>query len=247
MGGMTTHGLLTAWPDSRVTAAVPMSCVDMGNPSGSVHAKVLFMHGDKDPTCAISSARQAYAELPAPKAFLTFRGGNHTSYFGDARTRNTFLDWMRWSLYGDLTARARLSADATSSSTTWEFVPGSADPTAAPTSPIATPTPTTTGTTAPDGAVNAIYRTVNTWPGGFQAEVTVTAGSASINGWTVRWTLAGGQTISQVWNGTLSTSGSAVTVRNTSYNGSLAANTSTTFGFVGTGSSSVPLLTVTAP
>ncbi|MEU3088643.1 hypothetical protein ACWCQ0_35185 [Streptomyces massasporeus] len=33
MGGMTTHGLLTSWPDARITAAIPMSCVDMGNPS----------------------------------------------------------------------------------------------------------------------------------------------------------------------------------------------------------------------
>ena len=44
-----------------------------------------------------------------------------------------------------------------------------------------------------------------------------------------------------------STSGSAVTVRNTSYNGSLAANASTTFGYIGTGSPSTPTLTVTTP
>lgn len=122
MGGMTTHGLLTAWPDPRVTAAIPMSTVDMGNPAAAVHAKALFMHGDRDTTCAISSARQAYKELPAPKAFLTFRGGTHTSYFGDARAHNTFVDWMRWSLYGDTAARSRLAADASSSGTTWESV-----------------------------------------------------------------------------------------------------------------------------
>ncbi|WNM31923.1 twin-arginine translocation signal domain-containing protein [Streptomyces sp. Li-HN-5-11] len=120
MGGMTTHGLLTAWPDSRITAAIPMSCVDMGNPSSSVHAKVLFMHGDRDSTCPISSARQAYRELPAPKAFLTFKGASHSSYFGDSRTVKTFLDWMRWSLYADTAARDRLRSDATSSSTSWE-------------------------------------------------------------------------------------------------------------------------------
>ena len=34
MGGMTTHGLLTAWPDNRIVAAVPVACVDMGNPAG---------------------------------------------------------------------------------------------------------------------------------------------------------------------------------------------------------------------
>lgn len=122
MGGMTTHGLLTAWPDPRITAAIPMSTVDMGNPSPTVHAKVLFMHGDKDTTCAYSSARQAYSELPPPKAFLTFLGGTHTSYWSDARMPRTFVDWMRWSLYGDTTALDRLPADTSGSGTKWEFV-----------------------------------------------------------------------------------------------------------------------------
>ncbi|MEU0090996.1 alpha/beta hydrolase [Kribbella sp. NPDC006257] len=122
MGGMTTHGILTAWPDSRIVAAVPMSTVDMGDPGGTVHAKVLFIHGDRDATCPYSSARQAYRELPAPKAFLTYKGGTHTSYFSDTRARNTFVDWMRWGLYADTAARDRLRTDATSSGTTWESV-----------------------------------------------------------------------------------------------------------------------------
>src|SRR5690349_5356727 len=75
MGGMTTHALLTAFPDRRIKAAVSMSCVDMGNPGGAVKANVLFIHGDQDPLTAYSSARQAYAELPATKAFLTFVRG----------------------------------------------------------------------------------------------------------------------------------------------------------------------------
>jgi pimeloyl-ACP methyl ester carboxylesterase len=128
MGGMTTHAMLTAFPDSRIRAAVPMSCVDMGNPSGAVHANVLFQHGDRDPTCPYSSARQAYSELPATKAFLTFVGADHGSYWGNSVAMRTFIDWMRWSLYGDTAARDRLTADATSSTTRWEFVPGAADP-----------------------------------------------------------------------------------------------------------------------
>ncbi|MDX2675064.1 poly(ethylene terephthalate) hydrolase family protein [Streptomyces sp. NY05-11A] len=120
MGGMTTHGLLTSWPDARITAAIPMSCVDMGNPIPAVRAKVLFTHGDRDGTCPISSARQAYRELPVAKAFRTFRGAGHSNHFGDYRAVDTFVDWMRWSLYGDTAARDRLRADATSSTTTWE-------------------------------------------------------------------------------------------------------------------------------
>lgn len=122
MGGMTTHGLLTAWPDSRITAAIPQSCVDMGNPSSSVRAKVLFMHGDRDDLTQYSSARQAYSEMPATKAFLTFIGGSHTSMWSDPIMSRVGVDWMRWSLYGDTAARDRLAGDAASSHTRWEFV-----------------------------------------------------------------------------------------------------------------------------
>jgi hypothetical protein len=130
LGGMTTHGLLTSWPDSRIISANPQSCVDMGNPSSTVKAKVLFVHGDQDTTTQYSSARQAYSEMPAPKAFLTFVGGNHTSFWSDNRFPNTVVDWARWSMYGDTAARDRLPSDAAGSNTRWEFVPGSDEPTA---------------------------------------------------------------------------------------------------------------------
>ena len=72
--------------------------------------------------------------------------------------------------------------------------------------------------------------------------------STALNGWTVRWTLPSGQTITQLWNGTLSVSGSGVTVTNASYNGSVPAHASTTFGLTGTGSADpAPTLTCTSP
>jgi arabinoxylan arabinofuranohydrolase len=77
--------------------------------------------------------------------------------------------------------------------------------------------------------------------------VTVRAGNAPLNGWTVRWTLASGQSIGQVWGGTASTSGSAVTVRNAAWNGSLAPDATTAFGLIGSGSPSTPTLTCTSP
>ena len=109
--------------------------------------------------------------------------------------------------------------------------------------------PPTTTTSAPPGSCTASYAIVNEWPGGFQAEVTVRAGSSPINGWTVGWTLASGQTITQLWSGVLTTNGSNVTVRNVDYNGSLPASGSTTFGFLGTwsGTNPVPSLTCTSP
>jgi chitin-binding protein len=47
----------------------------------------------------------------------------------------------------------------------------------------------------------------------------------------VTWTLSDGTQITNLWNGTLTTSGSSVNVANAAYNGTIAADGSTTFGF----------------
>ncbi|GAA1770103.1 cellulose binding domain-containing protein, partial [Luedemannella helvata] len=110
--------------------------------------------------------------------------------------------------------------------------------------------PQTTGGSNPGGgACTATYNQVNQWPGGFQGDVTVRAGNSSINGWTVTMNFGGGQTVTQLWNGVASGTSSPVTVKNASYNGSLSANGSTTFGFTGSssGSASAPSLTCTSP
>ncbi|MGY4911364.1 pectate lyase family protein [Micromonospora aurantiaca (nom. illeg.)] len=131
---------------------------------------------------------------------------------------------------------------------------GTSNPPPTPTSsPSPSPSPTSSPTPAPTtpppagGACAASYRTTGSWDGGWQGEVIVKAGSVAINGWTVKWTLGGGQSITQVWGGALSASGSAVTVRNVDYNRSVPAGGSTTFGFIGTGTASSPSLTCTSP
>jgi lysophospholipase L1-like esterase len=98
------------------------------------------------------------------------------------------------------------------------------------------------------GACTATYSVANQWAGGFQASVTVTAGSGAIAGWTVSWQFANGQTITQSWNVTVSSAGAAVTARNVSFNGALGAGASTQFGFLATwnGTNSAPTPTCTA-
>ncbi|HEX7737958.1 MAG TPA: PHB depolymerase family esterase [Ktedonobacteraceae bacterium] len=93
-------------------------------------------------------------------------------------------------------------------------------PTATPTS-TQTPTPTPT----PNGAGCRVhYSVVSQWPGAFQGGFTITnTGTAAINGWTLRFSFANGQTVTQGWNGNFSQAGSAVTVTNTSVNGSIPA------------------------
>jgi cytochrome c len=117
------------------------------------------------------------------------------------------------------------------------------------TPPPTTPPPTTPPPTTPAGrSCTAAYTVTSQWSGGFQGEVRVTAGSTAISGWTVTWTMGSGQTVSQSWNATVTTSGSNVTARNVSYNGSLGASASTAFGFIGsgTGANSVSSLSCTA-
>jgi chitin-binding protein len=107
-----------------------------------------------------------------------------------------------------------------------------------PTTPISPP-PTTPGNpTSPPPAssgCSAMYSITGGWSGGFQGEVMVHAGTTPLSKWTVSFTFPGSQTVSQVWNGVASTSGSLVTVKNAAYNGTVAANNYTTFGFIGTG------------
>jgi hypothetical protein len=106
------------------------------------------------------------------------------------------------------------------------------------TSPSRSPSSSPTGgQTGGPGSCGATYSTVNSWSGGFQGNVTVrNNGSSSINGWTVTGTLPSGATITNLWNGTLTSSGSSFTVRNVSYNGSIPGGGTTSFGFTANGS-----------
>ncbi|GAA2390206.1 endo-1,4-beta-xylanase [Streptomyces glaucosporus] len=97
------------------------------------------------------------------------------------------------------------------------------------------------GGPAPGGDCTATYRVTSRWQGGFTAEVTVrNEHSAPITGWTVTWTLPGGQSIGNVWNGNLTVNGRNVTVRNAGYNGTLGGGGSTTFGLQGQGAADIP-------
>ncbi|BBH69472.1 hypothetical protein ACTI_61570 [Actinoplanes sp. OR16] len=102
----------------------------------------------------------------------------------------------------------------------------------------------------PAGACTATYTAGNSWPGGFQGTVTVKAGSAAINGWTVSWTWPNGQRFTNSWNASVTTSGEVVTAKNAPYNGSLAAGASTSWGFTassGTTNSAPSTVSCTTP
>ncbi|GLY75347.1 glycoside hydrolase family 6 protein [Actinoallomurus iriomotensis] len=99
----------------------------------------------------------------------------------------------------------------------------------------------------PDGRTcAAAYQTTSSWQGGFQGQITVTAGSSAISGWKLTFTLPSGVTINQLWNGTLTTSGSTATVTNVSWNGALAAGGTAQPGFTASGAASSLTVTCTA-
>jgi lysophospholipase L1-like esterase len=101
--------------------------------------------------------------------------------------------------------------------------------------PTSSPTPTVTPTSPSPGACTATYRIVSQWGGSFQGEVAVQNSSTNPStGWAATFSFANGQQISQSWNTTLTQTGAAVTARNVTYNGALAAGASTSFGFIGT-------------
>ena len=78
-------------------------------------------------------------------------------------------------------------------------------PSAAPPPPAPAPTPTPAQPPAPKPVTgcSVAYRVTHTWPGGFRTDVTIrNTGNTAVNGWTLRWTFANGQTVSEMWNAT---------------------------------------------
>jgi hypothetical protein len=105
------------------------------------------------------------------------------------------------------------------------------------TGPVVSPSPTPSSGT---GTCTLTSSVTSSWSGGYQLQLTVTStGTAPITGWTAGFTLAGtAETIASSWNATVTQTGRQVTAVNASYDGSIAAGGSTTFGIVVNGSSS---------
>ncbi|AXI81661.1 chitin-binding protein [Peterkaempfera bronchialis] len=120
--------------------------------------------------------------------------------------------------------------------------PTSPPPTTAPptTQPPTSPPPTTKPPTTPpptnpgNGSCMATYSITSSWSGGFQGQIEVmNHGTSPTSKWSVSWTPGTGTQVTSLWNGNLASgSGGAVTVTNLAYNGTIAPNGSTTFGFL---------------
>ncbi|MCP2246131.1 cellulose-binding domain-containing protein [Lentzea aerocolonigenes] len=119
---------------------------------------------------------------------------------------------------------------------------GTAKPTSAPTTTTTTsatppppppPGPTTTTTPPPPARSCAVaYRIAGQWQGGFQATVTWrNTGTSTTNGWTLRWNLANGESVREMWNASSRQSGATVNAVNADYNPQVAPGGSVQIGF----------------
>ncbi|MCE6998329.1 cellulose binding domain-containing protein [Saccharothrix sp. S26] len=118
----------------------------------------------------------------------------------------------------------------------WKFISqfqgGPTTTTTTTTSTTTTSTTTTTTTSNPPGDGCKVTDTINAWNTGLTSEIVVTnTGSSPINGWSLVFTLPGGQTITSGWNASYSPTSGQVTARNVSYNGTIAPGGSVSIGF----------------
>ncbi|MFB6774737.1 endo-1,4-beta-xylanase [Streptomyces sp. NPDC056337] len=82
----------------------------------------------------------------------------------------------------------------------------------------------------PTASCTAAYTRTADWSSGYNGQVTITAGDTPISSWSATVTVPSPQSVSSLWNGTPAWTGNVMTVR-PSWNGTLAAGASTSFGF----------------
>jgi hypothetical protein len=89
---------------------------------------------------------------------------------------------------------------------------------------------------------SAAYTIDGSWQGGFQGSVKLTNTGDALTSWTTTWTYANGQKITQLWNGTFTQTGAAVSVKDAGWNGSVPTGGTASFGFLGswTGTNAIP-------
>ncbi len=93
---------------------------------------------------------------------------------------------------------------------------------------------TSQGGGTPGVSCSVAYRVTGEWQGGFQGDITLrNTGTAALSNWTLAFTFANGQTISNMWGGTPTQSGANVSVVPASYTATIPAAGSVSVGFIG--------------
>ena len=103
-------------------------------------------------------------------------------------------------------------------------------------SPSASRTPSSSAPSSPGGGTGTgtcrVANSVSAWNTGLTDNITITnTGTTAINGWSLKFNLASGQTITSGWNATYAPTSGQVTATNVSYNGAIPPGGSTSIGF----------------
>lgn len=102
-------------------------------------------------------------------------------------------------------------------------------------SPSTSASPSPSTSTPPATGACKVTSVVNAWNTGLTTTVNITnTGTAAINGWTLAFTLPGGQSITSGWSATYTPVSGTVTATNVSYNGSVPAGGSVSIGYQAT-------------
>ncbi|XVV00465.1 cellulase family glycosylhydrolase [Actinosynnema sp. CA-248983] len=95
---------------------------------------------------------------------------------------------------------------------------------------VAAATPATAAATA----CSVGYSVTGQWPGGFNAEISVTNSGERVDGWQLEWAWPSGQRVDRAWNAKVTASDGRVTATSAGYNAAIATGGTVTFGLKGT-------------
>jgi cellulase/cellobiase CelA1 len=103
------------------------------------------------------------------------------------------------------------------------------------TTPPSSPTPAPSSSAPPSSGACRVTDTVTAWSSGLTENITITnTGTAPVDGWSLVFTLPGGQSITSGWNASYTPTTGQVTARNLGYNAAIPPNGSVSIGFQAT-------------
>lgn len=254
-GGSMSYALACARPDV-FRAVVAYSGAQLSGCAGGTQPVAYFgIHGTHDSVLPIDRGRQirdtfvrvngCTAQNPPEPA--NGSGRHITTTYAGCRAGYP----VQWAAFdGDHTPEPADGGGANTATTwttgeVWRFLSqfGPATSPAGDTSSPPPSSPSSPPPSNPSGSTCRVTSKVNAWNTGLTADLAIAnTGATAVNGWSLTFSLAAGQSVTSGWNATYAPASGQVTARNVSYNAAIAPGASVSIGFQAqhTGNSSSP-------